>query len=86
MLVAWSQERVRTGRTYKADKDLIAGLDRDLAAVFVEDHAGLGLAVGAEDSIDTDGFHAVAEELLVRFFRVVLGQAVDFREVFLALF
>lgn len=73
------------GKTYEADENLVTWLDVDVATVLVDGHVLLRFAVRAENSVDTDGFHAVAEELLVRFFRVFFGEAVDLGEVLLAL-
>lgn len=73
------------GETYEADEDLVAWLDVDIATVLVDSHVRLRLAVGAEDSVNTDGFHAVAEELLVRLLRLLFGEAVDLGEVLHAL-
>ena len=73
------------GDTYETNEDLVAWLDGDFTALILHSVAALGFAVGAEDSVDTDSFHAVAEELLIGFFRVLLGEAVDLREVLLAI-
>ena len=70
--------------TYESNEDLVTWLDVDLTACVLNRVAGLGFTVRSEDSVDTNGFHAVAEELLVGFLRVLLGDTVDLREVLLA--
>ena len=73
------------GDTYRADKHLVASLDTVLAGFIRHVDVILSLAVNAQVAVQADSLQAKAGEPVISFRSVLVGQAVDLREILLAL-
>lgn len=75
----------RLGNTYRADKHLVASLDTVLAGFIRHVDVIPSLAVNAQVAVQADSLQAKAGEPVISFRSVLVGQAVDLREILLAL-
>lgn len=74
---------MKLGDTYRADKHLLSRFDAVLAGLIRHVDIGLGLAVDAQVAIQADSLQAKAGEPVISLRSVLVGQAVDFREILL---